>query len=177
VHAPRRYRNTGDLPAVIPVFPLTGALLLPKTRLPLNIFEPRYLAMIDAALSGLDVRFMMTGWPDKKIAYNAAESYFHDLAAAGVKVYRYKRGFFHAKTMTIDGQVAVIGTMNFDIRSLALHKELMAWFYDSELALEHEKVFLADMEECELITLEEIDSWSAGRRLRNSSARLASNLL
>ena len=50
MHAPRRYRNTGDLPAVIPVFPLTGALLLPKTRLPLNIFEPRYLAMVDAAL-------------------------------------------------------------------------------------------------------------------------------
>ena len=50
MHAPRRYRNTGDLPAVIPVFPLTGALLLPETRLPLNIFEPRYLAMVDAAL-------------------------------------------------------------------------------------------------------------------------------
>ena len=50
MHAPRRYRNTGDLPAVIPVFPLTGVLLLPKTRLPLNIFEPRYLAMIDSAI-------------------------------------------------------------------------------------------------------------------------------
>ncbi len=134
-------------------------------------------SMIDAALSGLDVRFMMTGWPDKKIAYNAAESYFRQLVEAGVKVYRYKRGFMHAKTMTIDGRVAVIGTMNFDIRSLALHKELMAWFYDEELAVEHEKVFLADMEECELITLEEIDSWTAGRRLRNSGARLASNLL
>jgi uncharacterized protein len=51
MHAPRRYRNPGDLPAVIPVFPLTGVLLLPKTRLPLNIFEPRYLAMVDAAIS------------------------------------------------------------------------------------------------------------------------------
>jgi cardiolipin synthase A/B len=136
-----------------------------------------FSSMIDAALSGLDVRFMMTGWPDKKIAYNAAESFFRQLVEAGVKVYRYKRGFFHAKTMTIDGRVAVIGTMNFDIRSLALHKELMAWFYDEELAAQHEKVFLADMEDCELITLEEIDSWTAGRRLRNSSARLASNLL
>jgi uncharacterized protein len=48
--APRRYRNISDLPAVIPVFPLPGALLLPRTRLPLNIFEPRYLAMIDAAM-------------------------------------------------------------------------------------------------------------------------------
>ncbi len=134
-------------------------------------------SMIDAALSGLDVRFMMTGWPDKKIAYNAAESYFRQLVEAGVKVYRYKRGFMHAKTMTIDGRIAVIGTMNFDIRSLALHKELMAWFYDEELAAQHESVFLADQEECELITLEEIDSWPAGRRLRNSGARLASNLL
>ena len=51
MHAPRRYRNPGDLPAVIPVFPLTGVLLLPKTRLPLNIFEPRYLAMVDSAIS------------------------------------------------------------------------------------------------------------------------------
>jgi uncharacterized protein len=51
MQAPRRYRSTRDLPAVIPVFPLTGALLLPRARLPLNIFEPRYLAMVDAAMS------------------------------------------------------------------------------------------------------------------------------
>lgn len=41
-----------DLPAEIPVFPLSGALLLPGGHLPLNIFEPRYLAMVDAALKG-----------------------------------------------------------------------------------------------------------------------------
>jgi Lon protease-like protein len=46
------YRDPGDLPAVIPVFPLTGALLLPRGQLPLNIFEPRYVAMVDAALAG-----------------------------------------------------------------------------------------------------------------------------
>jgi Lon protease-like protein len=49
--APRRYRTVRDLPAVIPVFPLTGALLLPRARLPLNIFEPRYLAMVEAAMA------------------------------------------------------------------------------------------------------------------------------
>ncbi|MFB6259797.1 MAG: LON peptidase substrate-binding domain-containing protein, partial [Thiohalorhabdaceae bacterium] len=47
-----RYRSLEDLPSVAPVFPLTGALLLPGTHLPLNIFEPRYLAMVDAALAG-----------------------------------------------------------------------------------------------------------------------------
>ncbi|MFX6182723.1 LON peptidase substrate-binding domain-containing protein, partial [Acinetobacter baumannii] len=44
------YRGPADLPEVIPVFPLPGALLLPRGQLPLNIFEPRYLAMIDDAL-------------------------------------------------------------------------------------------------------------------------------
>jgi Lon protease-like protein len=46
------YRGPGDLPAVLPVFPLGGALLLPRGEMPLNIFEPRYLAMIDDALKG-----------------------------------------------------------------------------------------------------------------------------
>ncbi len=48
---PRTYRKISELPAAIPVFPLGGALLLPRAVLPLNIFEPRYLAMIDAALA------------------------------------------------------------------------------------------------------------------------------
>ena len=49
---PGGYRKASDLPAVIPVFPLDGALLLPRGFLPLNIFEPRYLNMIDDALAG-----------------------------------------------------------------------------------------------------------------------------
>jgi uncharacterized protein len=44
------YHGPGDLPDVIPVFPLPGALLLPRGQMPLNIFEPRYLAMVDDAL-------------------------------------------------------------------------------------------------------------------------------
>lgn len=46
------YRKTSDLPRLIPVFPLDGALLLPHGSLPLNIFEPRYLNMVDDALAG-----------------------------------------------------------------------------------------------------------------------------
>jgi Lon protease-like protein len=49
---PRVYRKTTDLPAAIPVFPLGGALLFPRASLPLNIFEPRYLQMVDSALAG-----------------------------------------------------------------------------------------------------------------------------
>ena len=48
----QRYETAADLPQSVPVFPLSGALLLPSGQLPLNIFEPRYLAMVDAALAG-----------------------------------------------------------------------------------------------------------------------------
>src|SRR5207244_10700859 len=46
------YKGSADLPRTIPVFPLAGALLLPRGQMPLNIFEPRYLAMVDDALAG-----------------------------------------------------------------------------------------------------------------------------
>ena len=49
---PRSYHNWSDLPHSLPLFPLTGAVLLPKGALPLNVFEPRYLEMVDYALQG-----------------------------------------------------------------------------------------------------------------------------
>jgi len=71
MHAPRRYRSTGDLPAVIPVFPLTGVLLLPRTRLPLNIFEPRYLAMVDSAIGS----YRIIGMIQPKVAGEEEDSH------------------------------------------------------------------------------------------------------
>jgi Lon protease-like protein len=49
---PRRYQTTADLPTDLPVFPLVGAILLPRATLPLNIFEPRYLKLFDDVMSG-----------------------------------------------------------------------------------------------------------------------------
>ncbi|MEM8786587.1 MAG: LON peptidase substrate-binding domain-containing protein, partial [Pseudomonadota bacterium] len=48
----REYDTPKSLPRVVPIFPLGGALLLPRGRLPLNIFEPRYLQMVDDVLAG-----------------------------------------------------------------------------------------------------------------------------
>ena len=93
-----------------------------------------YDTMINAALTGVDVRFMMTGMPDKKVPYWAAWSYFRPLIEAGAHIYLYEAGFLHSKTIVADSQVAAIGTMNMDIRSLKLHKELMVWLFDEGLA-------------------------------------------
>lgn len=60
----RSYRSLGDLPSTLPVFPLSGCLLLPRCELPLNIFEPRYVAMIDAALAGDRLIGMIQPDPD-----------------------------------------------------------------------------------------------------------------
>lgn len=136
-----------------------------------------YAVMLDQALAGKDVRFMMTGVPDKMMAWRAAESFFAPMIEAGIKIYRYDAGFFHSKTMTIDQSVCVIGTMNMDIRSLALHKEVMTWYYDEEIARQHDEIFLDDMKRCSEVTLETVYEWSASHRLRNSVSRLLSNVM
>lgn len=60
----RPYRGASELPALIPLFPLDGALLLPRCQLPLNIFEPRYVAMVDDALKGERLIGMVQPDPD-----------------------------------------------------------------------------------------------------------------
>ncbi len=133
-----------------------------------------YDTMINAALSGVDVRFMMTGVPDKKVPFWAAWTYFRPLLKAGVKVYLYEAGFLHSKTITADGQITAIGTMNMDIRSLRLHKELMLWMYDEKLAFRQERLFEEDIANSHEVTLMDLDSLSLTVRFRNSFMRLLS---
>jgi cardiolipin synthase A/B len=133
-----------------------------------------YDTMISAALSGVDVRFMMTGVPDKPVPFWAAWTYFRPLLEAGAHVYLYEAGFLHSKTIAVDSRVAAIGTMNMDIRSLRLHKELMVWLFDEGLARRQEDLFEADIAECHEVTLEELDALSLPVRFRNSFMRLLS---
>jgi cardiolipin synthase A/B len=136
-----------------------------------------YDVMINAALAGVDVRLMMTGLPDKKSAWHAAHSYYKPFVEAGGRVFQYMPGFFHAKTMAVDSRICAIGTMNMDVRSLKLHKELMTWIYDERTTHELEAEFQRDLRQCKEFTLEEIEDWSGAVRFRNSAARLASNLM
>ena len=95
-----------------------------------------YDVMINAALSGVDVRFMMTGIPDKPIALWAAQTYYRKLIEAGARVFLYEAGFLHAKTIVVDDTVSAVGTMNMDQRSLKLHKEMMVWVFDKDFAMQ-----------------------------------------
>ena len=75
------YRGPVDLPETIPVFPLPGALLLPRGQLPLNIFEPRYLAMIDDALKSARVIGMIQ--PDEAKAASPMQPALYEVGCAG----------------------------------------------------------------------------------------------
>jgi cardiolipin synthase len=136
--------------------------------------EGTYDALINAALSGVDLKFMMTGWVDKKLPFWAAQTYYEPLLRAGGRIYQYKGGFFHAKTIAVDSTVCAVGTMNMDIRSLLLHKELMMWIYDAGITAQLEGIFDHDLEQCEEITLESLQKVGRVANFRNSVARLFS---
>ena len=83
-----------------------------------------------AAQRGVDVRIVTPGIPDKKLVYHATRSYYARLISCGVRIYEYTPGFMHAKQFVSDDEVAVVGTINLDFRSLYLHFENGCWFYN-----------------------------------------------
>jgi cardiolipin synthase len=139
--------------------------------------EPLATAMCTAAASGVDVRFMMTGVPDKKIPFYAAQAYYPQLLRAGVKVYQYKAGFLHAKTVTVDEQLSIIGTCNWDIRSIILHDEVVSIFYDGDVARRYAEQYECDIADSVQISEQDLASMTGGQRFRNSAYRLFSRLL
>ncbi len=136
-----------------------------------------YDQLINSALSGIEVRLMMTGVPDKRVPFWAAHTYFRRLLEAGGHVHLYTSGFFHAKTIVVDGSLAAVGTMNLDNRSLKLHKELMVWVFDDLFARQVQQSFYDDLEHCREITLADIDATGRLQRFRNQTSRLLSEAL
>ena len=139
--------------------------------------EPLITAMCAAASAGIDVRFMMTGVPDKKIPFYAAHAYYPQLLRAGVRVYQYKAGFLHAKTVTVDEELSIIGTCNWDIRSIILHDEVVSVFYDGGVARSYAEQYEKDMADCLEITPDYLEGFTGLQRFRNSVYRLFSRLL
>lgn len=86
-------------------------------------------ALATAAKSGVDVRIMIPGIPDKKSVYLSTTFYMQELLPHGVKFYMYN-GFMHSKTLLIDDEITSIGTFNIDIRSFKQNFEMTTFIYD-----------------------------------------------
>ena len=134
-------------------------------------------ALTLAAKSGIDVRIITPGIPDKKLVYLVTQSYYAQLVSAGVKIYQYTPGFIHAKTVIVDGRIATVGTINFDYRSLYLHFECGVWMYDAKVIEEIVQDYKDTLEVCDEVTMEEIRKYSGKKRLWQSVLRLVAPLL
>jgi cardiolipin synthase A/B len=130
-----------------------------------------------ASSSGIDVRIMVPSIPDQPFVYWATQSYLGELLKSGVRVYKYRKGFLHAKTMAVDRLVASVGTANMDVRSFRLNFESNAFLYDEQLAGELTRQFLTDVEHSEELTLEGYNRRPLRYRFRESVSRLLSPIL
>ena len=139
--------------------------------------EPLNKAIIGAALRGIDVRIILPEKSDTFGVKYASSSYIGDLLEAGVSVYSYKGGFLHAKVLTIDGTMTMLGSANMDFRSLEHNFEINCCVYDSEFTRRINTGMEKDFDECELLVLRRWRKRPFFRRLWESVMRLFSPLL
>ena len=96
----------------------------------------------NASLRGVDVRIITPHIPDKRIPFGFTRSFYDRLIKSGVKIYEFEPGFIHAKSYISDDQIALIGTINLDYRSLVHHYENGVWMYDKKVVADIKKDFL-----------------------------------
>ncbi|MFD2919529.1 cardiolipin synthase [Terrimonas rubra] len=130
-----------------------------------------------AVAAGVEVELIIPGKSDSFIVQHSSFSYISPLIARGVKVYLYEKGFVHAKTMVVDGEIAFIGTVNMDIRSFYINFEIAAIIQDKALCRQMMQHFADDISHSRLIDAE---AWANRPRLHkftDSVCRLLTPLL
>lgn len=130
-----------------------------------------------ASLSGIDVRLMLSEKSDARVSQWCTMSYLSELLEAGVKVYLYRKGFNHSKTLVIDGYFTSVGSVNMDNRSFEHNFEVTAIIYDKDIARKMEDQFKKDINSSRHVNLQQWEERSTMSKLSEGFARLFSPLL
>ncbi|MFD1615508.1 cardiolipin synthase [Gelatiniphilus marinus] len=130
-----------------------------------------------AAKSGIDVRLIIPKKSDSWIVKHASNSYLDALLKAGIKVYKYNKGFIHAKTMVVDDIFSTVGTSNMDYRSFNINFEINSLIYDETQSKIIKKHFLEDMENSDEVNYNTYLKRSNLEKLKESYCRLWSPLI
>lgn len=130
-----------------------------------------------AALSGISVKLLVPGKGDSILVNSAAKSYYEKLLVAGVEIYRYQKGFVHAKTLVADGKLSIIGTANTDFRSFELNFEVNVIIYDDKVSNILRNIFFEDLKDATKINAKEWCNRSVVTQLPEKMARLFSPVL
>ncbi|MFD1032561.1 cardiolipin synthase [Metaplanococcus flavidus] len=134
-------------------------------------------ALRTAALGGVDVQIMIPHQGDHIFVLSATRSFVRELVQDGVKVFSYKNGFMHAKTLIVDEKAYSVGSANMDIRSFALNFELNAFVYDRQSAKEMADIFSQDKKLSVELTQETFENQSWLEKAKQDVAKLVSPLL
>jgi cardiolipin synthase A/B len=134
-------------------------------------------ALETAVLRGADVHLIVDDHIDQFLVGNAQRSYYEALLVAGVQIHAYRDAFLHTKSVSIDGEVAWIGTCNMDMRSFELNEEVVALFFDRRIATQVGAIEEAYMSGSDRITLEAWRGRPYMQELVQNLSRLVSPLL
>ena len=130
-----------------------------------------------AAKRGVDVRIMTPGVPDKKTVYQLTRSHYPELLDNGVRIFEYTPGFVHAKCVVCDDQIATVGTVNFDYRSLYLHFECGTLHYNNNVVWQVKEDFLQTLTRCREVTEYQKERLSFVREIYYAVLRLFAPLM
>jgi cardiolipin synthase len=129
-------------------------------------------ALRTAAFAGVEIKIIIPRKSDSYMVSFASLSYIQSLLKLGIRVFFYRKGFIHAKTMTVDSIISSVGTANMDYRSFDYNLEVNAIIYDEEFAREMEDQFNRDLEFSEEIFLDRWRKRKLTDKIRQSAARL-----
>ncbi len=158
--------------------------MMARARHTVDIMTPYLVpsqAMLESigavAQSGVRVRLLTPGIPDKHYVYSVTRSNYRPLIEAGVEIYEYTPGFLHAKQLVADDDQAVLGTINFDFRSFYLHQECAVWMYRTSCIPAMKADFEATVAQSHRVTQADLDAVPPWRRLARSVLRTFAPLL
>lgn len=106
-----------------------------------------------AAMSGVDVRIVTPGKPDRWFVHIVTRSNYQRLMESGVKIYEFIPGFIHSKVVLCDDEVSVVGTINYDYRSFFLQFECASVFYGSRIGAQIKEDFFKTFKQSRLFDL------------------------
>jgi cardiolipin synthase A/B len=135
------------------------------------------VALQTAALRGVDVRLLFPSKSNHPFVFQAGRSFYEELLEAGVRIYEYGPGMIHAKTLVVDGTMALVGSANMDLRSFRLNFEVHAVIRDDAAARTLEAIFEDDLAASTRIDLEAFKRRSRPLRVAEGAARLLSPLM
>jgi cardiolipin synthase len=134
-------------------------------------------ALHSAALSGVDVRLLLSSNSDSAVVDWCVRSYFQRFLRAGIRIFLYPEGFLHSKIITVDDQMCTIGTANVDDRSFQHNYEVNAVIFEKEPARQLREYFERDSQKSRELDYRSFMERPWTHRLAEGAARVVSPLL